>query len=159
MPDFKHLKVQYLKLRESVIKYLDQFDEKSYFYQPTIKSNTTAWIIPHISAFEKLMVIDKIEGYNFGIFISQEEIEKYKPGVDAFNFKKEELMDKKQAIELLGKTQEVSIKFLDDMIAQTNSVKAVDPENAFNRYFFNFSHETEHYGQIKYLIGTWKRTH
>jgi len=78
MPDFKLLKVQYLKLRESIIKYLDQFDEESYFYQPTIKSNATAWIIPHISAFEKLMVIDKIEGYNFGIFISQEEIEKYK---------------------------------------------------------------------------------
>ncbi|MFX1534315.1 MAG: DinB family protein [Promethearchaeota archaeon] len=159
MPDFKLLKIQYLKLRESVIKYLDKFDEESYFYQPTIKSNATAWIIPHISAFEKLMVIDKIEGYKFGIFISQEEIEKYRPGVDAFNFKKEELMGKKQAIELLRKTQEVSIKFLDDMIAQTNSIKAVDPENAFNRYLLNFSHETEHYGQIKYLIGTWKRTH
>ena len=157
MPDFKLLKMQYLKLREAIIKYLDKFDEESYFYQPTTKSNATAWIVPHISAFEKLKVIDTIEGYNFGIFISQEECEKYKPGVDALNFKKEELMGKKQAIELLRKTQEVSIKFLDDMITQTNSVKAVDPENAFNRYSLNFSHETEHYGQIKYLIGTWKR--
>lgn len=158
MLDFKLVKKQYLKLREAVIKFLDRFDEGSYYYQPSLKSNTTAWIIPHISAFEQLMVIDKIIGYNFGKFISQEYIDKYKPNVDGFKFKKEEIMSKNQAIELLKRTQEVSVKFLDDMIAQNNSVKDVDPETAFNRYLLNFSHETEHYGQIKYLIGTWQRT-
>lgn len=158
MLDFKFVKKQYLILREAVIKFLDRFDESSYYYQPTLKSNTTAWIIPHISAFEKLMVVDKIVGYNFSEFISQENIGKYKPNVDGFKFKKEEMMSKEQAIELLKRTQEVSVKFLDDLIAQNDSVKDVDPETAFNRYLLNFSHETEHYGQIKYLIGTWQRT-
>lgn len=145
-------------MREAVIKFLDRFDESSYYYQPTLKSNTTAWIIPHISAFEKLMVVDKIVGYNFSEFISQENIDKYKPNVGGFKFKKEEMMSKEQAIELLKRTQEVSVKFLDDLIAQNDSVKEMDPETAFNRYLLNFSHETEHYGQIKYLIGTWQRT-
>ncbi|MFX0204541.1 MAG: DinB family protein [Candidatus Hodarchaeota archaeon] len=158
MLDFKFLKIQYMKLRGAVIKFLDRFNESSYYYRPTLKSNTTAWIIPHISAFEQLMVVDKIIGYNFSEFISQENIDKYKPNVDGFKFKKEEMMSIEQAIELLKRTQEVSVKFLDEMIAQNDSAKEVDPETAFNRYLLNFSHETEHYGQIKYLIGTWQRT-
>ncbi|MFQ6123255.1 MAG: DinB family protein [Candidatus Heimdallarchaeota archaeon] len=101
--------MQYLKLREAVIKFLDRFDEGSYYYQPTPKSNTTAWIILHISAFEQLMVVDKIGGYNFNEFISQENIDKYKPNVAGFNFKKEEMMSKDQAIELLKRTQEAAV--------------------------------------------------
>lgn len=89
---------------EAVIKFLDRFDESSYYYQPTLKSNTTAWIIPHISAFEQLMVVEKIVGYNFSEFISQENIDKYKPNVDGFKFKKEEIMSKEQAIKLLKRT-------------------------------------------------------
>lgn len=157
MYDFNLVKGQYVKLREAVINFLDRFNEGSYYYQPTPKSNATAWIIPHVSAFEQLMVIDKITGYSFGKFISQADIDKYKPGIDGFKFANKELMRKKQAIELLKKTQDVSVKFLDDMIAQNDSVSDVDSKTAFNRYMLNFSHETEHYGQLKYLLGTWQR--
>ena len=33
----------------------------------------------------------------------------------------------------------------------------VDRRVAFDRYFLNFTHDTEHYGQIKYLTGLWQR--
>ena len=156
--DFELLKDSYLKLRKSVIKYLDGFDEESYHYQPTEKSNSTAWIIPHIVAFEKLMVTDKISGYVFPEFISQDNVDIYKPTVDGFNFSKEDLLTKEEAIKLLEKTQKVSIEFLDKMINQNEEIKNVEKATAFDRFLFNFSHETEHLGQLKYLLGTFKRT-
>ena len=159
MYDFDLRKEQYQKLREAVIKFLDKFDEDRYFYQPTNKSNSTAWIVPHISAFEKIMVTDQIKGYTFDQYISAEEVEKYKPGVDGFSFKKSEMMRKEEAIKLLRKTQVVSVQFIDNLIIQDPSIKDVNQEIAFNRYLINFSHETEHFGQLKYLIGTWERTH
>ena len=158
LKDFELLKSNYLKLREAMIKYLSKFDEESYFYQPTEKSNTTAWIVPHIAAFEKVMVTDKILGYDFTKFISEEDVNKYKPTVDGFSFSKEQMMSKEEAIKLLEKTKEVSIEFLDNMINQSEKIKNVDSEIAFDRYMLNFSHETEHLGQLKYLLGTWIRT-
>ena len=158
MLDFELVKNTYLKLRASVIKYLEKFNEESYYYQPTNKSNATAWIVPHIVAFEKVMVVDRIQGYNFPLFIIQADVDKYKPAVDGFNFKREEMMTKVEAIELLQQAQEVSIEFIDNIINQSDDVIDVDPQIAFDRYLFNFSHETEHLGQMKYLLGTWKRT-
>ena len=92
MSDFIFIKNQYVKLRDSLITYLGKFNEESYFFQPTKVSNSPAWIIPHISAFEKIMVVDKISGYEFEEFITQDNIDKYKPGVDAYSFAKEEMM-------------------------------------------------------------------
>ena len=104
------------------------------------------------------MVINKILGFDFKEFISVEDVEKYKPTVDGFTFAKEQMISKEKAIKLLRITQEVSIEFLDCMINQTESIINVDPEIAFDRYMLNFSHETEHLGQLKYLLGTWNRT-
>ncbi|MHA1124074.1 MAG: DinB family protein [Candidatus Heimdallarchaeota archaeon] len=157
MKDFELLKANYLKIRESMINYLDKFEEESYFYQPTVKSNSVAWIVPHIVAFEKIMVIDKILGYKFKNFISKADVEKYKPTVDGFEFTKENLMSKEEAIKLLEQAQEVSIQFLDEMVNQTDLINEVNLEIAFDRYLLNFSHEIEHLGQLKYLLGTWKR--
>ena len=157
MNDIEFAKAQYLKLRVAVIKFLDKFDDESYYYQPTEKSNSTAWIVPHISAFEKLMVTDKIPGFAFDDFITPEDIAKYKPGVDGFAFGRKDMMDIEEAVELLERTQEVSVSFLDDLIDDAASAKDVDMQNAIDKYLFNFSHETEHYGQLKYLLGTWER--
>ncbi|MGC9781382.1 MAG: DinB family protein [Candidatus Heimdallarchaeota archaeon] len=158
MKDFELIKANYLRLRSSVINYLGKFNDDSYYYQPTDKSNSVAWIVPHIVAFEKVMVTDKIKGYKFKRFITQEDIEKYKPAVDGYVFKKKELMNVEEAIKLLNETQNVSIKFLDDTINGSDSTNEVDLEIAFDKYLLNFSHETEHLGQLKYLLGTWKRT-
>jgi hypothetical protein len=158
MNDLELVKSLYVKLREGLIAYLRKFDDGSYFYQPTPISNSAAWIVPHISAFEKIMVTDKIPGFDFPQFITPEDVAKYKPGVDAFTFTKDEMMGISEAIDLLKKTQEVSIAFLDDLIAGKDSTKDVDKSVAVDKYLFNFSHETEHYGQLKYLLGTWKRT-
>lgn len=155
--DFELLKANYLKLRNALIKYLDRFSEEGYFYQPTKKSNATAWIVPHIVAFEKVMVTSRIEGYDFPEFISKEHVEKYKPGVDAFTFKKKELLSKEEAIKLLEKSKEVLIKFLEEVIHDTEKTAKVDKAVVFDKFMLNFSHETEHYGQIKYLLGTHKR--
>jgi hypothetical protein len=157
MTDLLFVRKQYLALRESFISFLGKFNDDSYFYQPTTKSNSAAWIVPHISAFEKIMVTDKIGGYEFPEFITLENVNKYKPGVDGFAFSKDDMLGIAEAIELLERTREVSIGFLDDMISEAASVKDVDPKTAIDKYLFNFSHETEHYGQLKYLLGTWKR--
>jgi len=101
--------------------------------------------------------MDKIQEYNFGEFISQADVDKYRPGVDGFLFNKEDIMNKEEAIELLDKTQKISVEFLDNMISKADSIKNVDEEIAKKQYLLNFSHETEHLGQLKYLIGTWKR--
>ena len=100
------------------------------------------------------MVTDQIKEYTFDSFISPEDVEKYRPGVDGFLFKKSEMMSKDQAIQLLKKTQEVSLHFLDELIDKSSAIKEINQENAFNRYLLNFSHETEHLGQLKYLKGT-----
>ena len=126
---------------------------------PTEKSNAVAWIVPHIAAFEKIMVIDKIEGYVFDSFISPEAVEQYRPGVNGFSFKQDDLLSLEEAILLLQEAQKVSITFLDELITQSPTVQAVEPQIAFERYLLNFSHETEHFGQLKYLLGTWQRTH
>ena len=140
MKDFELLKGNYLKLRTAFINYLEKFDSESYYYQPTKKSNSTAWIVPHIAAFEKIMVINKILGFNFKEFISEEDVEKYKPAIDGFNFSKDQMMTKEEAISLLRKTEEVSINFLDCVINQSESIVNIDPEIAFDRYMLNFSH-------------------
>ena len=158
MKDFELIKANYLKLRSSVIKYIGNLDEDSYYYQPTKRSNAVAWIVPHIVAFEKVMVTDKISNYKFKQFITEKDVEKYKPAVDGYIFKKKDLMNIEEAIKLLNETQNVSIKFLDDIINGSESTSEVDLEIAFDKYLLNFSHETEHLGQLKYLLGTWKRT-
>ncbi|MBN1330315.1 MAG: DinB family protein [Candidatus Heimdallarchaeota archaeon] len=159
MKDFELIKSNYLKVRASIIKYLEKFDDDRYFYQPTEKSNSTAWIVPHIVAFEKVMVTDHIENYDFASFISTEDVEKYKPGVNGFAFTKKQMLTKEQAIELLTKVQDVSMQFLDDMINESEAISEVDAEIAFSKYLLNFSHEMEHFGQLKYLLGTYNRTH
>ncbi len=158
LKDFELIKANYLKLRSSLIKYLGNFNDVSYYYQPTDKSNSVAWIVPHVVAFEKVMVTDKIKRYKFKRFITQEDVEKYKPAVDGYAFKKKELMKIEEAIKLLNEAQNVSLKFLDDTINGSDSTIDVDFEIAFDKYLLNFSHETEHLGQLKYLLGTYKRT-
>lgn len=157
--DFELIKANYLQLRRAMMKYLEKFDEESYFYQPTEKSNAVAWIVPHIAAFEKIMVADKITGYDFEEFITTEDVEKYKPSVAGYAYAKDQMMSIEDAIALLKKTMEVSNAFLDEIVHDSEKVKDVDKTIVFDKYMLNFSHETEHYGQIKYLLGTFKRTH
>jgi hypothetical protein len=157
MDDLELVKSLYLKLRDSLIAFLGKFDDDSYFYQPTPKSNATAWIVPHISAFEKLMVTDKIPGFDFPQFITPENVAIYKPGVEAYALTRDEMMEISEAIELLKQTEKVSIGFLDDMIGGRDSIREVDRSVVIDKYLLNFSHETEHFGQLKYLLGTWNR--
>lgn len=157
MSDFELIKANYLKLRGSVIKYLSNFSDDSYYFQPTKKSNSTAWIVPHIVAFEKVMVVDKIQGYDFPKFISEADVDMYKPGVDGFLFETDSLMIVKDALNLLEKSKVVFINFLDAIINQSEEIAEIDLDLVFDRLMLNFSHETEHLGQLKYLLGTWKR--
>lgn len=158
MHDFELVKNNYSKLRNVLIKYLEKFDEEAYLYKPTEKSNAVAWIVPHIVAFEKEEVMDFIEGYKFEIIISDEDIDKYKPGVDGYAFSEKELMTKDEAIKHLQIALEISVKFLVKIINNADEIDEVDKDMAFTRYMLNISHETEHYGQLKYLLGTYIRT-
>ncbi|MFW9849800.1 MAG: DinB family protein [Candidatus Thorarchaeota archaeon] len=155
MNQFEFIKGQYLKLRASTIRLLENFHGDSYYYQPTKVSNSTAWIVPHISAFEKIMVADKIDGYKFPRFISEDDVAKYKPMVDGYAFDRDEMMGVAKAVDLLEKTRDISVAFLEIMI--DDPPKNIDAKNAAEKYLLNISHETEHLGQLKYLLGTWKR--
>lgn len=158
MNEFEFIKTRYLQVRNALIKYLEKFDEQSYYYQPTEKSNATAWIVPHLAAFERVMIMDHIPGFKFNQFISEEDIEKYKPGADGFALEKKEALSKDEAIKLLRKAQKTTLEFLDLLINNAKEVEKVDRNIAFDKYLLNFTHDTEHYGQIKYLLGTFKRT-
>lgn len=159
MYDFDLIKNNYTKLRNALIKYLEKFDDSAYYYKPTDKSNAVAWIVPHIVAFEKEKVMDFIEGYKFKTIMSDEDVAKYRPGVDGFAFSENELMTKDEAIKHLQLTLEISIKFLDDIINNADEIDNVDRDIVFARYMLNINHETEHYGQMKYLLGTHMRIH
>ena len=155
MSDLRFIIQQYSKLRDSLVNYLGKFNDESYFYQPTKVSNSPAWIVPHISAFEKVMVVDKIPGLALSEFISPNDVAIYRPGVEAYSFTSDQLMGLDDAIKLLEKTKEVSCAFLEELASGQS--REVDMDVASERYLLNYSHETEHYGQLKYLLGTWKR--
>jgi hypothetical protein len=159
MLDFEFIKNNYIKLVDAIIKYLDKFTEEAYYYKPTEKSNAVAWIVPHIAAFEKEKVMDFIENYTFDKVMSDENIVKYHPGVDGYKLKQNEMMTKEKAIEHLEAAKKASLKFLDDLINNAETTKDVDQDFVFARYMLSYSHTLEHYGQLKYLLGTYNRTH
>ena len=118
-------------------------------------ANSCAWIVPHNVVFEQLKIYDILEGYEFEAVCTPDQIEIYKPGAAGYAFPPDQLMKKADALELMRRAHDVSVAFLDTMIADVPA--GVDPQRAFDLFQRNFAHETEHYGQVKYLHNVFMR--
>ncbi len=150
----------YLKLRDAIASWIrDQLRSEAWYYQPTPLSNSAAWIVPHLIAFEQQFVYDKIPGYRFPRGATAEVVERYKPGVAGYSMGKADLMTAEEALAGLARLRETSDRFLSDMQSGSARTKGVDPRLVSDVYQHNASHDTEHFGQLKYLSGTWSRLH
>ncbi len=148
----------YLKLRDAIASWIrDQLGGAAWYYQPTPLSNPAAWIVPHLIAFEQQFVYDKIPGYPFPRGASPEVVERYRPGVAGFSMGEANLMSAEEALAGLARLREISDGFLLEVASGSARARGVGRQLVCEVYQHNASHDGEHFGQLKYLSGTWSR--
>jgi hypothetical protein len=158
MNELEFILARYLKLREAIANWLRKhFDEAAWHFQPTPQSNAAAWIVPHLFVFEQIKVYDQIPGYTFPRLAADELVARYRPGAPGYSLRLEESMGLEEAIDYLAQARTITETFLGALLAGDPAVAGLDRRLVFDRYFLNFTHDTEHYGQLKYLTGTWQR--
>lgn len=151
---------RYVKLREAIRNWLGKHsDEESWYFQPVPQANSAAWIVPHLLAFEQIKVYRQIPGGRFPELLSPEQEARFRPGAAGYAMERGELMTLADALDGLARAQEASTRFLAALRAGDPELQEVDRQLVFDRYFLNFTHDTEHYGQLKYLTGVWQRRH
>jgi hypothetical protein len=69
------------------------------------------------------------------------------------------LMSAEEALAGLARMREISNRFLSEMRSGDAGPGGVDRQHVLEVYQHNSSHDTEHFGQLKYLSGTWGRLH
>ena len=160
MDEIAAIQDTYVKLRDAIASWIrDHLGGEAWYYQPTPLSNPAAWIVPHLIAFEQKYVYDEIPGYAFSRGASLEVVERYKPGVDGFAMGKRNLMTAEDALAGLARLREISDRFLSEIRSNSPGTQGVDRQKVLEVYQHNSSHDTEHFGQLKYLSGTWGRLH
>jgi hypothetical protein len=158
MNDLEFMLNRYLKLREAIANWLKKnFDEDAWYFQPAPAANSAAWIVPHLIVFEQIKVYDQIPGYAFHRVATEEQVARYKPGAAGYAMGRGELMPMHDVLVGLAATRKITETFFHALLTDSPLVAEVDRRVAFDRYFLNFTHDTEHYGQIKYLTGLWQR--
>jgi hypothetical protein len=158
MNEVEFLLGRYLKLREAIGNWLRQnFDEEAWYYQPAPTANPAAWIVPHLIVFEQIKVYDQIPGYAFHRVATEEQVARYRPGAAGYAMGRGELMGMEEALVGLGAARKITEAFFHALLTDAPLVAGVDRRLACDRFFLNFTHDTEHYGQIKYLTGLWQR--
>ena len=160
MDDIAVIHDNHLKLRDAIASWIrDHSSGAAWYYQPTPLSNPAAWIVPHLLAFEQQYVYDQIPGYTFPLGVSAEVVERYKPGVDGFSMGEGNLMSAEEALAGLARLREISHQFFSEITSGNAGAGGVDRRKVLELYRHNSSHDTEHFGQLKYLSGTWGRMH
>jgi DinB superfamily len=160
MDEIAVIRDNHLKLRDDIAAWVhDHLSGAAWFFQPTPLSNPAAWIVPHLIAFEQQFVYDQISGYPFPRGVSPHVVERYKPGVDGFSMGEANLMSAEEALAGLARLREITDRFLSEIQSGGAGQGAVDRQQVLELYQHNFSHDTEHFGQLKYLSGTWSRLH
>ena len=158
MNELEFMLHRYLKLREAIANWLKKnFDEGAWYYQPAPTANAAAWIVPHLIVFEQIKVYDQIPGYAFHRVATDEQVERYKPGAAGYAMGRGELMTMEEALVGLAAARKITEAFFHALLTDSPLTAGIDRRVAFDRYFLNFTHDTEHYGQIKYLTGMWQR--
>jgi hypothetical protein len=115
--------------------------------------------VPHLIAFEQQYVYDQIRGYSFACGASLEVVERYKPGVAGFSIGEGNLMSAEESLTGLARLREISDRFFSEIRSGSADTRRVDRGQVFELYKLNSSHNAEHFGQLKYLSGTWSRLH
>ena len=158
MDEVAMIRDNYLTLRDSIASWIrEHLIGAAWYYQPTPLSNPAAWIVPHLIAFEQQYVYDQIPGYPFPRGASPEVVERYKPGVAGFAMGEKNLMSAEEALAGLARLREISDRFLSEIESGSAGTGGVERRLVFELYQHNSSHDTEHFGQLKYLSGTWSR--
>ncbi len=158
MEEMEVIRKSYLDLRDAIASWVrDQLDGKAWYYQPTPLSNPAAWIVGHLIAFEQEYVYDQIPGYSFPRGATAEVVERYRPGVAGYAMGEKSLMSAREALAGLARLRGITDRFLRELLSGAAAAKAVDQGQVRDAYQHNFTHDTEHFGQLKYLTGTWGR--
>jgi hypothetical protein len=158
MDEIEVIHESYLKLRDAIAAWIrEHLGGAAWYYQPTPLSNPAAWIVPHLIAFEQQFVYDKVSGYSFPRGASPEVVERYKPGVAGFSMGEANLMSAEEALAGLAREREISDRFLSEVRSGRGGARGIDRRLVSEVYQHNASHDTEHFGQLKYLSGTWSR--
>jgi len=153
MNDLEFMLNRYLKLREAIANWLKKnFDEDAWYFQPAPAANSAAWIVPHLIVFEQIKVYDQIPGYAFHRVATEEQVARYKPGAAGYAMGRGELMPMHDVLVGLAATRKITETFFHALLTDSPLVAEVDRRVAFDRYFLNFTHDTEHYGQIKVTV-------
>jgi|WetSurMetagenome_2_1015567.scaffolds.fasta_scaffold589448_2 hypothetical protein len=160
MEEIAAVQEAYGKLRDAIASWIrDRLRGEAWYYQPTPLSNPAAWIVPHLIAFEQAFVYDAIPDYPFPRGASPEVVERYKPGVDGFALGKARLMTVEEAMAGIARLRGISDGLFADIRSGSTRAGGVDRRKVIAVYQHNASHDTEHFGQLKYLSGTWDRLH
>ena len=159
MDEIAAIRDNHLKLRDAIASWVRDQSGGAWYYQPTPLSNSAAWIVGHLIAFEQLYVYDEITGYSFPRGASAEVVERYKPGVAGFAMGQEVLIPVEEALAGLARQRGISDRFFSDILSGSTAAERVNRRQVFEVYQHHSSHDTEHFGQLKYLGGTWGRLH
>ena len=158
MNELEFILARYLTLRDAIINWLgEHFDDAAWYYQPTPQANAAAWIVPHLVVFEQIKVYDQIPGATLPRIATDAEVARYKPGAAGYAMPRAELMGLEDAVTALLRARAATEAFLGKLMANNPAFSGVDRRLVFDRLFLNFTHDTEHYGQLKYLTGLWQR--
>lgn len=158
MDNIEFVHQRYLELRDAIVSWLGKhLQGPAWYYRPTPLSNGAAWIVPHLVAFEQQRVFDRIAGHDLARVVPVEVVERYKPGASGWSMPDADLMSAEEALAALARGRAATDAFLSRLRAGDPALAGVDRAQVFERYLLNFTHDTEHYGQLKYLTGTWER--
>ncbi len=158
MEEMEVIRESYLDLRDAIASWIrDHLGGQAWYYQPTSLSNPAAWIVPHLIAFEQEYVYDQISGYSFPRGATPQLVERYRPGVAGYAMGEKNLMSAAEALAGLARLRGITDRFLSELLSGAAAAKAVDQGQVRDAYRHNFNHDTEHFGQLKYLSGTWSR--
>lgn len=159
MDEMAFVHSSYLKLRDAIVAWVRKsLAGDAWYFRPSPLANSAAWILPHLVAFEQTKVHDRIAGHGLPRLALPEMVERYKPGVAGYSMPEGELMGLEEALAAVARAREMTDRFFAQLQAGDPAVAGVDRALVFERYLLNFTHDTEHYGQLKYLSGTWERT-
>ncbi len=158
MDEIAALRENYLELRNAIASWIrESLGGKAWYYQPTALSNPAAWIVPHLLAYEQEYVYDQIPGYAFPRGVAPAVVERYRPGVAGYAIGEASLMTAEEALTGLAHLRGITDRFLTELLSGAAAAEGVDRGLVLDAYRHNISHDGEHFGQLKYLSGTWSR--
>jgi hypothetical protein len=158
MDEIRFIRDQYVSVRDSLVSWLPKhLAGRAWYFQPRPQSTSAAWIVPHLVAFEQVTIFGTLKGWQFPPVADADFVERYRGGAAGHTMGDSDLCTPEQALASLTGARGATVGLLDALIGGQPSAAAVGRNDVFRRDLANFSHDTEHVGQLKYLAGTYER--